>query len=81
MVQPHAALQVPDGVLDRGVATAVGFELQGRAPTVGDEGVYGIGVQSASGIASISSRSFGCRRTVMLKRTSKGRQTAATARA
>ena len=39
MVQGHAVLQVPDGVLDLGVATMVGLELEGVPVTVGDEGV------------------------------------------
>ena len=39
MVEPHAVLQVVDGILDLGVAAMVGLEIQGVALTVGDEGV------------------------------------------
>ena len=35
--EPHAVLQVADGVLDIGVAAVVGLQFQGVAVTVGDE--------------------------------------------
>ena len=39
MVQPHAVLEVSDGVLDLGVAPMVGLEIQGFPP---DRGRYGL---------------------------------------
>ena len=42
MVEPHAVLEVADGVLDLGVAAMVGLQIQGVALTVGDEGVIAI---------------------------------------
>ena len=42
MVEPHAVLQVADGVLHLGVAAMVGLEIQGVALTVGDEGVVAV---------------------------------------
>ena len=42
MVEPHAVLEVADGVLDLGVATMVSFQFQGVARTVGDEGVIAV---------------------------------------
>ncbi len=43
MIEPHAVLQVADGVLDLGVAAMVGLEVQGVPVPVGDEGVIAIG--------------------------------------
>ena len=42
MVEPDAVLEVANGVLDLGVAAMVGLEIQGVAPTVGDEGVVAV---------------------------------------
>ena len=42
MVETHAVLQVPDGVLDLGVAAVVGLQIQGVAVAVGDEGVIAV---------------------------------------
>ena len=43
MVQPHAVLEVSDGVLDLGVAPMVGLEIQGFPLPVGDEAVIAVG--------------------------------------
>ena len=43
MIEPHAVLEVPDGVLDLGVAAVVGLQFQGIPLTVGDEGVIAVG--------------------------------------
>ena len=45
MVQPHAVLEVSDGVLDLGVAAMVGlqFQSQGLPIAVGDEAVIAVG--------------------------------------
>ena len=43
MVQPHAVLQVPDGVLDLGVTAVIGLQLQGLPVPVGDEAVITVG--------------------------------------
>ena len=49
MVQPDAVLEVPDGVLDLGVAAVVGLQFQDVAVAVGDEGVIAVACeQSAS---------------------------------
>ena len=42
MVQSHAVLQVADGVLDLGVSAVVGFQFQGVALPVRDEGVIAV---------------------------------------
>ena len=42
MVEPHAVLEVPDGILDLGVAAMVGLQLQGIAVPVGDEAVIAV---------------------------------------
>ena len=42
MVEPHAVLQVADGVLDLGVAAVVGLQFQGLPVPVGDEGVIAV---------------------------------------
>ena len=42
MVEPHAVLQVPDGILDLGVAAVVGLQFQGVAVPVGDGGVIAV---------------------------------------
>ena len=42
MVDPHAVLQVPDGVLDLGVATVVGLQIQAIPLPAGDEGVIAV---------------------------------------
>ena len=42
MVEPHAVLEVADGVLDLGVAAMVGFQRQGVSRPVGDEGVIAV---------------------------------------
>ena len=50
MVEPHAVLQVADGVLDLGVAAMVGLQIQRVALAVGDEGVIAVvGKQSKLG--------------------------------
>ena len=43
VVEPHAVLEVADGILDLGVAAMVGLEIQGVVLTVGDEGVVAVG--------------------------------------
>ena len=40
MIEPHAVLQVADGILDLGVAPMVGLQVQGVALAVGDEGSW-----------------------------------------
>ena len=42
MVEPHAVLEVPDGVLHLGVAAVVGLQFQGIALPVSDEGVIAV---------------------------------------
>ena len=42
VVEPHAVLQVADGILDLGVAAMVGLEIQGVALPVGDAGVVAV---------------------------------------
>ena len=42
MVEPHAVLEVANGILDLGVAAMVGLQLQGVALAVGDEGVIAV---------------------------------------
>ena len=42
MVEPHAVLEVSDGVLDLGVAAMVGLEVQGVAVPVRDAGVIAV---------------------------------------
>ena len=42
MVEAHAVLEVPDGVLDLGVAAVVGLQFQGIPLPVGDEGVIAV---------------------------------------
>ena len=42
MVQPHAVLEVSDGILDLGVAAMVGLQLQGCPVPVGDEAVIAV---------------------------------------
>ena len=36
MVEPHAVLQIADGILDLGVAAMVGLQCQGVPVSVGD---------------------------------------------
>ena len=43
MIQPHAVLEVSDGVLDLGVAAMVGLQLQGFPVPVGDAAVIAVG--------------------------------------
>ena len=43
MVQTDAVLEVPEGILDLGVAAMVGLEIQGVAVPVGDEAVIAVG--------------------------------------
>ena len=43
MVEPHAVLEVADGVLDLGVAAMVGLQVQGLPLSVGDESVIAVG--------------------------------------
>ena len=43
MVQPHAVLQVSDGILDLGVAAMVGLQFQGFPVPVSDEAVIAVG--------------------------------------
>ena len=50
MVESHAVLQVPDGVLDLGVAAVAGLQFQDVAVAVGDESVIAVaGEQSQLG--------------------------------
>ena len=42
MVQPHAILEVSDGILDLGMATMIGLQLQGLPVPVGDEAVIAV---------------------------------------
>ena len=42
VVEPHAVLQVADGVLDLGVAAMVGLQFQGIAVPVGDATVVAV---------------------------------------
>ena len=42
MIQPHAVLQVSNGVLDLGMAAVVGLQLQGFPVPVGDEAVIAV---------------------------------------
>ena len=42
MVESHAVLQVPDGVLHLGVAAVVGLQSQGVPIPAGDEGVIAV---------------------------------------
>ena len=42
MVQPHAVLEVADGVLDLGVAAVVGLQFQGLPVPVGDAAVIAV---------------------------------------
>ena len=42
MVEPHAVLEVSDGVLDLGVAPMVGLQFQGVPVPVGDEAVIAV---------------------------------------
>ena len=43
MIEPHAVLEVADGVLDLGVATVIGLQIHGAALAVGNEGVVTVG--------------------------------------
>ena len=43
MVEPHAVLEIADGVLDLGVAAMGGLQFQGVAVSVGDETVVAAG--------------------------------------
>ena len=43
MIQPHAVLEVSNGVLDLGMAAVVGLQLQGFPVPVGDEAVIAVG--------------------------------------
>ena len=50
MVEPHAVFEIADGILDLGVATMVGLQIQGFAVSIGDEGVIAeIGEQGELG--------------------------------
>ena len=42
MVQPHAVLEVSDGILDLGVAAMVGLQFQGLSIPIGDESVIAV---------------------------------------
>ena len=42
VVQPHAVLEVSDGILDLGVAAMVGLQLQGILVPVGDEAMIAV---------------------------------------
>ena len=50
VVEPHAVLQVADGVLDLRVAAMVGLEIQGVALPVGDEGVIAVVGEQEPGV-------------------------------
>ena len=57
MVEAHAILQVPDGVLDFSVAAVVGLQLQGVFLPVGDGGVIAVaGEQSQFGSIPVRGR-------------------------
>ena len=43
MVQPHAVLEVANGILDLGVAAMVGLQCQGFPLPVGDAAVIAVG--------------------------------------
>ena len=43
MVESHAVLEVPDGILDLGVAAMVSLQFQGIPLSVGDEAVIVVG--------------------------------------
>ena len=45
MVQPHAVLEVSDGILDLGVAPMVGLQCQGVPLPVGDAAVIAVGTR------------------------------------
>ena len=42
MVEPHAVLEVSDGILDLGVAAMVGLQCQGLSIPIGDESVIAV---------------------------------------
>ena len=42
MIQPHAVLEVSDGILDLGVAAVVGLKVQGFPVPVGDAAVIAV---------------------------------------
>ena len=42
MVEPHAVLEVSDGILDLGVAAMVGLQCQGLSIPTGDESVIAV---------------------------------------
>ena len=42
MVEPHAVLEVSDGILDLGVAAMVGLQFQGLSIPIGDESVIAV---------------------------------------
>ena len=42
MVEPHAVLEIADGVLHLGVAAMVGLQVQGVAVSISDEGVIAV---------------------------------------
>ena len=42
VVEPDTVFEVADGVFDDGVAAVVGFECDGVAVAVGDQGVVGV---------------------------------------
>ena len=44
MVENHAVLEVPDGILRPGVAAMVGRQFQGVAFSIGDEAEVAMGV-------------------------------------
>ena len=65
MIQPHAVLEVSDGVLDLGVAAVVGLQCQGIAVPVGDATVIAVvGVDSGRGqnrtLSPLSARMPSC---------------------
>ena len=43
MVEAHTVLEIADGVLHLGVAAVIGFQFQGVALSIGDEGVIAVG--------------------------------------
>ena len=42
MVEPHAVLEVSDGILNLGMATMIGLQFQGVPVPVGDEAVIAV---------------------------------------
>ena len=61
MVEPHAVLEVSDGVLDLGVAAMVGLQFQGFPLPVGDAAVIAVGGKEGP----VGNRAWACTRRTM----------------